>query len=208
MTAKNVTQDMSRMSLQQRARLAALVENDGDPALRGHLLGVVGEAAPAHRGRRATREIPPQWTQIHVLDRLEEAYRVLAGMPVVAGPKQYGNGMPTVVQERMTNKDWIDLYESGEIDQMQEDRNRVRLAATSAEVTRMSQALDWPAEYLKDRPELARAISLRALWAMMRADIRKQCRRRGLDHETFNCEWQLALNLITARLIARRVPVS
>jgi len=31
--------------------------------------------------------------------------------------------------------------------------------------------------------------------------------RRGIDHERFNRDWQQALGIITAALIAQRVPV-
>jgi hypothetical protein len=142
------------------------------------------------------------------LDRLEEAYEVLAGMPMVTRPKQYGNAMPMPSQQKLSIYDQIEMLGTGELEQMHEDRNRVRLAATSAQVTRMEQALRWPFEYLGDRPQLARAISLRAMWAAMRADIRKQCERRGMNHELFNQNWQQGLKIITAALVARKVPVS
>jgi hypothetical protein len=47
-------------------------------------------------------------------------------------------------------------------------------------ISRMDQALRWSLEYLSDALELARAVSLRALWAAMRVDIRKRCERHGL----------------------------
>jgi hypothetical protein len=152
--------------------------------------------------------VPAVWTQIHVLDRLEEAYEVLSALPAKTRPKQYGNAMPTVVQERPSLKDLLDMSEAGALEQFEQDRNRVRLAPTTAMVSRMDQALRWPLEHLSDKPELARAVSLRALWAAMRVDIRKRCERRGLHHETFNVQWQAGLRIITGRLIAQRVPVS
>lgn len=198
--------DLSSLSILERARLTALVELDGDPALREHLLGAVGRSASS--GLRPAREIPDRWTQIFVLDRLEEAFLVLANQPAAAGPKQYGNGMPTVVQERLTNKDWIDLYQSGELAKMHEDRNRVRIPATAAQVTRMEQALRWPFEYLADLPHCARALSQRALWAALKYDIRRRCAGLGIDHPSFNQQWQAGLQIVTATLIARKVPVS
>lgn len=199
---------MSSMSLDQRAKLAALIEVDGDVSLREHLLGAMGRSEQSLLSRRSAREIPSKWTPVHVLDRLEEAFLVLANQPAAAGPKQYGNGMPTVVQERLTNKDWIDLYESGELDQMHEDRNRVRIPATAAQVTRMEQALRWPFEYLADMPHCARALSQRALWAALKYDIRRRCEALGIRHAEFNLLWQDGLRIVTATLIARKVPVS
>lgn len=204
----NLSLELSRMSLTDRARLAALVEVDGDAALRDHLLGAIGRSQQTLLSRRSAREVPVQWTPVHTLDRLEEAYLVLANQPATSGPKQYGNGMPTVVQERLTNKDWIDLFESGELESMHADRNRVRIPATAAQVTRMEQALRWSFEYLGDRPLLARALSQRALWAALKFDIRRRCETLGIRHAEFNVFWQEGLQIVTASLIARKIPVS
>lgn len=204
----NVPGDLSQMSQQQRARLSALIELDGDSDLRTHLLGAMGRSETTRGARGAAREVPDRWTIVHVLDRLEEGYEVLAGMPMATRPKQYGNAMPTPHQQKLSILDQIEMLGTGELEQLHEDRNRVRLAATSAQVSRMDQALGWPFEYLRDRSELAKAISLRAMWAVMRADIRKKCERRGLEHDEFNRQWQEGLRIITAMLIARKVPVS
>jgi hypothetical protein len=197
------------MSPDERAKLAALIEADGDEGLRVHLLGAIGRNDRTLASRRSVRDLPPTWTQIHVLDRLEEAYEVLAGLPMVTRPKQYGNAMPTPFQEqRLSLLDQVLMQETGELEQLHEDRNRVRLSATAAQVSRMDQALGWPFEYLGDRPDLAKAISLRAMWSVMKVDIRKRCASRGIDHRAFNMQWQTALSLITGTLIARKVPVS
>jgi hypothetical protein len=199
---------LSQMSLNERARLAALIELDGDETLRSHLLGAIGRTETGRGARGSIRELPSTWTIIHVLDRMEEAFEILAGMPMATRPKQYGNAMPAVQQQRLSFKDQLDMMATGELEQMAEDRNRVRLAATSAQVSRMDQALSWPVQYLADRPEQAKAVSLRALWAAMHVDIRKRCERRGIDHAAFNARWQEGTKIIAATLIARRVPVS
>ena len=204
----NVLGQLSKMSLGEQAKLMAMAEHDGDEDLRSHVLQALGWAKAGSRTREKSREVPVTWTQIHVLDRLEEAYEVLAALPARTRPKQYGNAMPTVVQEKLPLIVEFELDTAGELEHMHDDRNRVRLAPTAAQVTRMDQALRWPFEHLSDEPELARAISLRALWAAMRVDIRKRCERQGLHHETFNVQWQAGLGIITGRLIARRVPVS
>lgn len=200
---------MSHMSLSARAKVAALIEADGDDMLRTHLLGAIGRNDRALASRRTVREVPTTWTQIHTLDRLEEAYEVLASMPMATRPKQFGSAMPTPFQEqRLSLLDQVLMHETGELELMHEDRNRVRLSATSAQVSRMEQALRWPFEYLGDRPDLAKAISLRAMWSVMKVDIRKRCASRAIDHRAFNAQWQTALSLITGTLIARKVPVS
>jgi len=205
--AENVTPDLSRMSLKERAKLALLIEADGDSGLRGHLLGVVGRPETACGSLKPRSPVVPErWTQIHVLDRLEEAFLVLSSLPANTRPRQFGNAMPTPVQERPSLKDLLEMADAGE--SFEEARNRVRLAPTTAQITRMEQALRWPFEHLADEPELARAVSLRALWAAMKVDIRKRCEQRGIWHDQFNYDWQRGLGKITGALIARRVPVS
>lgn len=199
---ENVPFEMSQMSPIERARLAALVELDGDPALRQHLLGVVGRAPER---RRRDREIPDRWTVIHTLDRLEEAAEVRAMMPASTRPKEFGQAWPAYDYDR---GDLNAQLETHELEKTLADRNKVRLQPSAAQVTRAEQAERWPFEFLADRPELARAIGLRTLWAVMKVDIRKRCEARGIDHAEFNVQWQAALSAITARLIARKVPIS
>lgn len=205
----DVTADLARLSLKERARLAALIETDGDSALRTHLLGAIGPAETARGALGSKRPVVPErWSQIHVLDRLEEAYGTLAAMPMITRPKQYGNGMPTVLQDRLTNKDWIDLFESGELDKMHEEKNRVRITVTAAQITRMDQALRWPFDYLAPYPEVSRSVCLKARWSMAGVDIGRRCKALGMNPHFFNRQWQHGLTVIATRLILKRVPVS
>jgi Domain of unknown function (DUF6362) len=148
------------------------------------------------------------WTIVHTLDRLEEAFHVMAMMPAATRPKAYGSAWPSVVQEKIPLVILAEMSASGELETQQKEQNRVRLPPSSAQVSRMEQALRWPFEYLSGQPDLARAISLRAMWSAMGADIRKRCKRRGIDHVEFSRQWQEGLNIITATLISRKVPVS
>jgi len=126
------------------------------------------------------------------LDRLEEAFQVMAMMPAATRPKAYGSAWPSVVQEKIPLITLAEMGAIGELETQQEEQNRVRMAPTSAQVSRMEQALRWPFEYLSDQPELAKAIQLRSMWAAMGVDIRKRCERRGIEHEEFNRQWQEA----------------
>lgn len=204
--------NLAHLSKGARAALDLMIESGTDPAMRVYLTGAIGsaDAAVARRSTalRRQREVPMTWTQIHVLDRLEEAYAVLISLPMKTRPKVYGNNMPAVVQEeRPSLLEQVQMMHSGELEEIHDDRNRVRLAPTSAQITRMDEALRWPFEYLRDETDLARAISLRAMWAAMNVDIRKRCERRGIDHRQFNVDWQAAVARITGALIARKVPV-
>lgn len=205
--AKDSPIDLSKLSVEALARLSVMIEQDGDSGLRGHLLGVIGrpETARGARGFSAP-VVPDRWSQIHVLDRLEEAYKTLAGLPMKTF--NLGTAWPAIQQQKLSILDQIEMLGTGELEQLHEDRNRVRLPATSTQVSRMEQALGWPFEYLGDMPELARALSLRCFWASMGADIKKRCERRGIDHAGFNADWQAALAIVTGALIARKVPVS
>ena len=204
----NVLSDMSYMSPTDRAKLSTLIEKDGDADLREHLLGAMGRAETGRGLSRAPREVPDTWSQIHVLDRLEEAFQVMAMMPAATRPKAYGSAWPSIVQEKIPLVILAEMSASGELETQQEEQNRVRMPPSSAQITRMEQALRWPFEYLRDQPELARAISQRSMWAAMHVNIRKRCERRGIDHDGFNRQWQEGLNIITVLLIARKVPVS
>lgn len=203
---RDVPLDMSHMSLSQRARLGLLIEKDGDETLRTHLLGAIGRSEIGQR--RGAREIPDRWTIVHCLDRLEEAYQVLGSLPAATRPKEYGTAWPSVVQEKIPLMIQAELAASGDLELREADKNRVRLPPTTAQITRMEEALRWPFEYLSDKPELAKAIQLRTMWSAMGVDIRKRCQRKGIDHDDFNARWQAALAVITGALIARKVPVT
>lgn len=204
--------DLSHLSKEERAALDLMIEANPDPAMRVYLTGAIGSADAAVARRttavRRQRDVPATWTQIHVLDRLEEAYGVLMSLPMKTRPKVYGNNMPAVVHEgRLSLLEQVLMMQSGELEEIHDDRNRVRLAPTSAQISRMDEALRWPFEHLRDEPELARAISLRAMWAAMNVDIRKRCERRRIDHREFNVSWQAAVAKITGALVAGKVPV-
>src|ERR1700730_2516513 len=128
MQGENVTPDLSRLSLIERARLAALIEADGDSALREHLLGAIGRSETTRGARLSNRAVVPEgWTQIHVLDRMEEAYRVLASQP--GGFKARSSSVwPAMAVQQLSILDQIELMGTGELEQRQQDQNRVRLA--------------------------------------------------------------------------------
>lgn len=200
--------DMSSMSHLERAKLSALIEKDGDADLREHLVGAMGRSETGRGSLRSPREVPSSWSIVHVLDRLEEAFEVMAMMPAATRPKAFGSAWPSIVQEKIPLVILAEMSAIGELETQQEEQNRVRLPPSSAQITRMEQALRWPFDYLRDWPEIAKAISLRSMWAAMHVNIRKRCERRHIDHDEFNALWQEGLKIITAMLIACKVPVS
>src|SRR6266404_2348050 len=205
---KDIRFAISPMSPSERAKLSVLIERDGDVDLREHLLGALGRSETGRGSLKSQREVPGSWSIVHVLDRLEEAFEVMAMMPAATRPKAFGSAWPSMVQEKIPLVILAEMAAGGELETREEEKNRVRMPPSSAQITRMEQALRWPFEYLREWPELARAISQRSMWSAMHVNIRKRCERRGIDHDAFNVAWQEGLRIITVMLIARKVPVS
>lgn len=170
---------------------------------------LVGQVLNPHRPTTVTaapgRQLPDRWTVVHVLDRLEEAYEVLARLPMNTRPRAYANSMPTYAYDR---SDLIAQVETGELERMMKQQNRVRLGVTAGEVTRCDEALAWCLEHLGDSPEVARAVQLGALWAAMRQDANRRLKAMKINRRAFNRRKIHGLNLIAIALIRRNVRVS
>jgi hypothetical protein len=167
-----------------------------------------GSILPPRLGRGSRRRLPPVWTFVHVMDRLEEAVEILGRIPMNLRPREFGNAMPVPTQEAIPLIDSFEMEEGGQMAELHRDRNTVRLPASAAEITRMDQALGWPAEFLMDKPALARAVGRAALWAVLKKDPNKECRRIGVRAQHHHRLHMRGLKLITAGLVARGVPVS
>jgi len=76
-------------SLEDRAAKAARAELRRE---RTGILGAVGPSPLAHLRRE--RRVPEDWSVLHVMDRLEEAFRTLRRLPTWTGPRGYRNSMP------------------------------------------------------------------------------------------------------------------
>jgi hypothetical protein len=145
-------------------------------------------------GVPAPEYIPPQWDGPHVGHRLVQAFRTLAQMPVNTRPRSFRSSWPAYAQEAID-------YFAAAIDkdlgaELEEGRNRVRLAPSGIEIQRMEAAIAWPAHYLRDRPMRAvvvqevaslRASSATASLAGIARRLRRsptylrRCNRAGLD---------------------------
>ncbi len=195
--------DMSQMSPDQRVRLSVLIEADGDQSLRSHLLGAIGEKPKT--ALRRPREVPLQWNVVHVMDRITEAYEVLARLPVTMRPKGYGSAMPAYTHDRFDHNAQM---ETGEFIEALEQQNRVRLPASPAQITRMNQAFQWTPRYLADKPEVSKAVGLGAQWEAVGADLARRCKARGISPRTFFRRRTHGITIITMGLIRDKVPVS
>lgn len=200
--------ELSLLSLSEKARLAALANLEQDAGVRAHVLGLLGDAVPAKPRRAARAPLPDSWNQIHVLDRFEEAFEVLLSLPMTTRPKAYGNAMPTIAPEaRLSLFEQVKMLETGQLEELHAERNRARISPTAGQITRMDQALAWPAEHLLDQPEMARALLRRCFWTVTKTDVRRKFADDD-DYRAFNDRWHEALAIVTGALNARLVPVT
>ena len=171
---------------------------------RENILGAIGRAAPAPLSR--ARAVPERWTLVHVMDRLEEAFRVLSRLPLPTRPKGYLNSMPRYLYDQGDLNSQAETYE---FERMAKIRNRVRLPPSPAEIERMEAALRWPSLYLSGREfhHVARAVNLGALWAAFDTDVDAALKRLKITRRTFNARNLQGLRIVTTELIRRRVPV-
>ena len=188
-------------SLEERAAMAARAELRGE---RAGILGATGQLPLAPLPR--ARSVPDRWSFIHVMERMEEAFRTLRRLPMATRPRGYINSMPIHIYDRGDLNAQLETYE---LERMARERNRVRIPPTPAEVARMEEALHWPIAFLSNAEfhHLARAVNLSALWVAVDADVDRGLRRIKLTRRTFNARKLHGLRIIERELIRRRVPV-
>jgi len=193
--------DDSDLTLEQRAVAAARAELRGE---RTGILGASGRIPPAPLVRE--RRLPDRWSFIHVMGRMEEAFRTLRRLPLPTRPRGYVNSMPIHLYDRA---DLNSQLETHELERMARLRNRVRIPPTPAEIDRMEEALHWPIRFLSglEYQHVARAVNLAALWAAVDADVDRGLRRIKLTRRTFNARKLQGLRIIADELIRRRVPI-
>ena len=188
--------------LAERAATAARAELRGE---RTGILGAIGAAAkPVPLAR--TRRLPERWSLVHVMERMEEAFRTLARLPIATRPRGHVNSMPFYVYDR---GDLNAQMETRELERMAQSRNRVRLPPSRAEIARMEEALHWPTAYLSGAEfhHVARAVNLGSLWAAFDADVDERLRRLKITRRAFNARKLQGLRIIAGELIRHRVPI-
>jgi hypothetical protein len=192
---------VTEQPLEQRAAVAARAE------LRGDRAGILGALAPMQLpSRDRPRRPPDQWSVIHVMERLEEAFRILSRLPLPTRPRGYINSMPVYLYDR---GDLNSQLETHELEQMAKLRNRVRIPPSPSEIARMEESLHWPTAYLSGAEfhHVARAVNLGSLWAAFDVDIDARLKRLKITRRTFNARKLQGLRIITQELIRDRIPV-
>jgi hypothetical protein len=191
-----------RRELARRAVRAARAELRGE---RAGILGVIGTSAAPQAFVRG-RTVPDRWSLVHVMERLEEGFRILARLPIATRPRGYVTSMPFPIYDRADLNAQLESYELERLAQL---RNRVRIPPTPAEIGRMEEALRWPTAYLSGAEfhHVARAVNLGSLWTAFDADVDARLKRLKITRRTFNARKLQGLRIITGELIRRRVPV-
>ena len=187
--------------LNDQAAAAARAELRGE---RAGILGAIGHAMPPPLTR--ARSAPERWSFIHVMERMEEAFRTLARLPMATRPRGYVNSMPVYLYDRADLNSQLETYE---LERMAQLRNRVRIPPSPAEIARMEEALRWPSVYLAaaEFHHVARAVNLGSLWAAFDVDINKRLKPLKITRRTFNARKLQGLRIITRELLRCRVPV-
>lgn len=187
--------------LDEQAAKAARAELRGE---RTGILGALGEARPLRLAR--ARQVPDRWSLVHVMERMEEAFRTLARLPMATRPRGYVNSMPIHLYDR---GDLNAQMETRELERMAQMRNRVRIPPSPAEIARMDEALHWPTAFLSGAEfhHLARAVNLGSLWAAFDTDVDDGVKRLKITRRAFNARKLQGLRIITQELIRRRVAV-
>jgi hypothetical protein len=196
-----MTIDEAAVSLNHRAAEAARAELRGE---RTGILGATGQLSLPPLGR--PRRVPDRWTLLHVMERMEEAFRTLGRLPMATRPRGYVNSMPIYLYDR---GDLNSQLETRELERMAQIRNRVRIPPSPAEIARMEESLHWPTAYLSglEYEHIARAVNLGSLWAAVDADLARGLRRIKVTKRAFNARKVHGLRIINRELIRGRVPL-
>ena len=120
-------------------REAARAELRGE---RTGILGATGQTRLPPLGAAAARA--RSLVALHVMERMEEAFRTLARLPMATRPRGYVNSMPIYLYDR---GDLNSQLETRELERMAQMRNRVRIPPSPAEIARMEESLHWPTAY-------------------------------------------------------------
>jgi hypothetical protein len=150
--------------------------------------------------------VPERRDGPHVGKRLVEGLRTLTLMPMPRGPRASGNHWPAYAH------DWADLLAQQETDAEQKQRdqreaNRTRLRPSSVEIAHMEQAICWPARYLRQFPQLVRAVQAVAAGRSRDCDTDHAARRLRLPGRIVR-RWNAeGLDLIAHGLRSDRVRI-
>lgn len=104
---------------------------------------------------------PTRWTAALVGERLIEAARTVARMPMRTRPAGHSTIWPSY--QDMTPKERIallnELTQIGQLQQFYATQNRVSIPPSGEQIDRADEALAWPMRYLRDDPGTAAIVT-------------------------------------------------
>jgi hypothetical protein len=146
-------------------------------------------------------ELPAKWDGPHVGLRITEAFVTVLKMP--GGRKGYRSLWPAYMYEF---DDLVAQAEQGELERTMNTQNRVKVAPSTQEITRMEAATYWPMRYLHaQHPQLCEAVNMIALAHALGLDAGWVANKRGGHADTWRqrhahgCE-DIALGLVLDRV--------
>ena len=189
--------------LAERAANAARAELRGE---RTGILGAIGSSAPPLLLSR-TRRVPERWSLIHVMERMEEAFRILARLPTATRPRGYINSMPFYVYDRGDLNAQLETYELERLAQGEKPR---AAAAVARRDRPHGRSVALAGGFISAVPNFimsrARSISARCGRHSIPMPTRR-LKRMKITRRTFNARKLQGLQIITRELVRRRVPI-
>lgn len=147
---------------------------------------------------------PSTWDGPHVGRRLMEAMRILRMLPadVMRG---YSAAWPAYGYEF---EDLLAQQEQGELERTQRIQNRTRILPSYQDVTRMEQAICWPAQFLRENAEyLRRAVNAVALAHSLDRDAGWVAAKHGGYADTWRFNHDRGCDIIASGLRRELAPV-
>ncbi len=141
------------------------------------------------------------WVPKLVETVLVEAVRLTMRIAGRVGPSGIKNNMPAHLY------DWADQLAQVETEELGKGGNRVRLGATSEQITRMEAAIRWPIVYLATEDDLRAALQLYLKCKALRLRFGQACKERGWPRATAYRQRDRALVEIAIGLNRDAVPV-
>jgi hypothetical protein len=148
-------------------------------------------------------ELPTAWNGAHVAVRLTEAFVTVLKMP--GGRKGYRSLWPAYMYEF---DDLVAQAEQGELERTMNTQNRVKVAPSTQEITRMETATYWPMQHLHaQHPQLCEAVNMIALAHALGFDAGWVARKRGRYAGTWRQRHDRGCQIIAAGLVGNKVAV-
>lgn len=153
----------------------------------------------------AAIDSPIRWTPDQVGDRLVGAFKVLAKMPRVKGPRQPGGHWPRHVVE------WADQLAQADLPRAEREaranaRNELAFRPSPADITQMDMTLEWLRDLRLIDADLALVLTLWAYRSARGGSLKKLCLERDWAPHTFYRQRTKALQCIAEALNGRGAP--